>query len=274
MSNSIFKNISSHKKFVPSKKLGQNFLVNNKVCKDLVYLINDRNFDAIIEVGPGTGYLTDELLIFKKPIYLIELDKRLCEFLSKKYSTNKHIHLLNDDILTCNLNQIIKEYENPIFVTNLPYSISKPFIIKFLQQSSIKICYCMLQKEVAEKLIAQTNTKPYNSFSALTQYYSKTELLIDIDRYNFNPIPKVDSTFVKIIKNDEQYNIYFAKFIKQIFLARRKTMLNNLKQFYYLNTIHDVYNKLKLDKNIRSEQLTPKEIYNLYLLLQHTKNNV
>jgi 16S rRNA (adenine1518-N6/adenine1519-N6)-dimethyltransferase len=197
-----FKTQNKHQKnFVPSKKLGQNFLTDDNVAQEIVNLSQIQNYDLVIEVGPGRGALTQHLVTFNKPLIAIELDKRLAEDLKTKFHQYPHLQIINNDILEVDLLEISKDYKQVLLISNLPYSISTPMILKFLKQNKITSFVCMLQKEVVDRLIAKSHSKTYGAFSVLVQYYASIAKFLNVAPSAFAPIPAVESQVVLMSKN-------------------------------------------------------------------------
>ncbi|MCF0227440.1 MAG: ribosomal RNA small subunit methyltransferase A [Malacoplasma sp.] len=255
-------------KFVPSKKMGQNFLVDQNILDLIKESIDEKSFDAIIEIGPGLGALTKKLLEFKKPLYLIELDKRLYSYLYERLGKENNIKIYNEDVLRFNLNEISDKYKKCIIIANLPYSISTLAIIKFLKINNIKNMYCMLQKEVVKRLSSTPSHHEYNAFACIFQHQATCVNLLDVAASCFEPIPKVDSNFVLLTKKPNiTFDVKYDKFLKQAFLAKRKTLHNNLKHIYTEEQIKDVFKKFKLDSMIRIEAIDEKTIHKIYMYL-------
>ena len=126
--------------------------------------------------------------------------------------------------------------------------------------------YCMLQKEMAQRLIAKPRQKEYNSFSVLAQYQSSVKFLVDVNKNNFYPMPEVDSSFISISKN-KQYEEQFDKFLKIIFSSKRKTLNNNLKARFNSNEINSIFEQFNLLPTIRSEELNPQQIHDIFKFL-------
>ncbi len=254
--------------FIPSKRMGQNFLVDESILDLIQASIDYKKIDVIIEVGPGLGALTDKLLEFKNPLYLIELDKRLFANLKEKYKSNQMITTINDDVIRYDLNLIIEKYKNPCIITNLPYSISSLMVLKFLKEQEIRTMYCMLQKEFGDKLLAKHKTSDFNSMSCIFQHYAKAKLLFDVPNTSFDPIPKVQSVFLKIEKiNNEKFNQEYSKYLKNIFLAKRKTFTNNLKYLFSKEKIDAMYKHFKLNSNVRSEEISESNHFKIFKFL-------
>lgn len=252
-------------KFNPSKKMGQNFLIDQNVVDHIISIIKNHKYDAIIEIGPGLGALTKNLCKLDADVHLIEVDKRLFEYLNEHYKDKTNIELYCKDVLKFDLDLIAKQYKNCIIVSNLPYSISSLVIIQFLQTKHVQTMFCMLQKELVDRMLAKPHTNAYSSFSVLVQQYTNIERLIDVDNNCFVPPPEIKSNFIKIQKKPNVlFNIEFNKFIKLIFASKRKTLYNNLKSKYSKEQLLDLYKNMKLDKNIRAEELSFNNIKEIY----------
>ncbi|MDR3249911.1 MAG: 16S rRNA (adenine(1518)-N(6)/adenine(1519)-N(6))-dimethyltransferase RsmA [Mycoplasmataceae bacterium] len=262
--------------FNPSKKMGQNFLINKEVYTSMVNKIDFSKYDLVLEIGPGLGALTDILIQKTKKIIVIEIDKRLSEYIAERYKQYdaKKFELLNIDALKTNFNELAKEYKNTVIVSNLPYSISSIVVIKFIK-SEIKNMYCMLQKEMVERMMAIPRTKQYNAFTVLLNTYCKIKKLVDISRSSFYPVPEVDSTFISISKNNKSYDENYDKFIRMCFNSKRRTLLNNLKNIIDKNTLSLYLKKNKISGNARAEELTYLgfiSLYNFYIKNNGKKN--
>ncbi|MDR0753029.1 MAG: 16S rRNA (adenine(1518)-N(6)/adenine(1519)-N(6))-dimethyltransferase RsmA [Mycoplasmataceae bacterium] len=262
------KNFISSTKFNPSKKMGQNFLIDESFSKSLIDNIDFSDVDYIIEIGPGLGAITKFLSEKNISMTAIELDKRLQEGIKKNFP---QINVINDDCLNIDYDSVFAKYKNPIIISNLPYSISTLMINKFLRISRINTMYCMLQKEVVERMKGKISTKQYNNFSISCQFYSNIDILKKVDRKLFFPIPEVDSLFIKIKKKEMIYDENFVKFLKLSFLQRRKTLINNLKNKYDTKLISNWLGQNKFSLNCRAEEINPNLFFNFYNSLINTR---
>jgi 16S rRNA (adenine1518-N6/adenine1519-N6)-dimethyltransferase len=195
------------KNFVPSKKMGQNFLTDDSVARSIVDLIDVGEYDLVVEVGPGMGALTQYLIQFKQKVIAIELDKRLVEQLQHKFDKYSNLQVINDDILEIDLCQLVTEYKRVVMVSNLPYSISTPMLFQFFKQNKIQTFYCMLQRELVDRLIAKPGSKNYGSISVVTQSYVTIAKLLNVSPQAFSPAPKVESSVIvmnKLAKNFDE----------------------------------------------------------------------
>ena len=239
------------------KSLGQNFLIDKNIINKISESINPNKEDLIIEIGPGSGALTRELIKKNCDVICIEIDQRLKEKLMEIKANN--LKIIFADFLKLNLDEIIdyKKYKNIYFVGNLPYYITTAIINKIVNESNPYQIIIMIQKEVADRFNAKVGTKQYGSLSVFLQYNFDIEKVCNVSKNSFEPIPKVDSTVLKLINNkkvkvkDEEK---FYKLIKDSFKQKRKNLRNNLKN-YDLEKIEKIL--IKNNKNLmsRAEEL-------------------
>ncbi|MDR3163581.1 MAG: 16S rRNA (adenine(1518)-N(6)/adenine(1519)-N(6))-dimethyltransferase RsmA [Mycoplasmataceae bacterium] len=247
----------------PSKKLGQNFINNPKICEQIITNLDLHHVDAILEIGPGLGVLTQQLLTLNIPVIAIEIDKRLSVVLRKNY-VSPHLTIITHDALKLDWFIICKSSANVILVANIPYIISSQIILKFLQTTNIHSAYLMVQTEMAERIMAHVSTHQYNAFTILVQYYASVEKILNVSATNFYPQPQVDSTVVRIVKTDKFWDDKFALFLRRCFMAKRQTLWNNLKLWYDKKLIKDVFDHLKFDYKIRAENIAVNLMHQLY----------
>ena len=242
----------------PKKKLGQNFLHDKNIISSIINNVNVKDED-IIEIGPGPGILTENILKNKaKSLLVIEKDDSFEVNLKKiknKYKDN-FIYLIND-VIDFDFKKLKKkEYK---IVSNLPYNISVPFILKMIKIRRIiswKDMVLMVQKEVAERITADIGTKNYGRLSIMVNLNNDVEKLLNVKPSSFIPKPKVDSTVIKISPKNKNLNIneeIFEKIVKICFSQRRKKIKNNLDQ---LNTNTSLLLELSnIDPDIRAENI-------------------
>ncbi len=225
------------------KKLGQHFLINPKIADFIVDIADLKEFDTVLEIGPGKGILTKRLLK-KCKVIAVEIDELLCEYLSVLFQREIEqgkLTLICGDVLKVRLPQFTK------VVANIPYNISSPLIFKIMNHR-FDSAVLMLQKEFAERLCATPGSKKYGRLSVMMYYHGDAEIVKRVRRGNFRPIPKVDSAIVKIIRKErfcEEREI-LEKVVRSIFSQRRKKIKNILGDVPYG------------DK--RAEELTPENI--------------
>ena len=227
------------------KKWGQNFIEDQNIVNKIISVINPQKNDKIIEIGPGKGALTDILSDNIKKLTAIEIDPLLCSILKKKYSNNI-IEIINNDILNIDFKQFT--HYNKI-VGNLPYYITTPIIFKVLQHQFWDSIVFMVQKEVAERIIASPGNKTYGRLSVMVQVMAVVEKKFNISKNIFYPKPKVDSSLIKLtlkkntnvmFSNDDKLYSIFSKIVKEAFGQRRKILKNSLKNIINSNT-YDKY---------------------------------
>tara|TARA_B100001769_G_scaffold80699_1_gene61206 strand:- start:136 stop:990 length:855 start_codon:yes stop_codon:yes gene_type:complete len=242
----------------PKKKLGQNFLHDKNIISSIINKANVKGED-IIEIGPGPGILTESILINKaRSLLVIEKDNSFKVNLKKIKSNYKdNFDYLIDDVINFDFKKLTKkEYK---FVSNLPYNISVPFILKMIKiRRTIpwKEMILMVQKEVAERITADIGTKNYGRLSIMVNLNNDVKKLLNVKPSSFIPRPKVNSTVIKISPKNKYINInneVFEKIVKICFSQRRKKVKNNLDQLN-INTI-SLLELSNIDPNIRAENI-------------------
>ena len=241
-------------KHIAKKKFGQNFLKDAAIIHGIIQSINPLPSDLLIEIGPGLGALTKPLLEKTNRLLAIELDRDIVSWMENEYS-KKNITIFNEDVLNFNFNQFDQKIR---IVGNLPYNISTPILFKCIDNIlNIKDLHFMLQKEVVDRMIAIPSSPEYGRLSVMLQYYFAMEHLVDVPKESFEPEPKVESSFVRLIPY-EQYpfianNIeQFARIVKEAFSQRRKTIRNTLKSFISEND----FEKIGINPRLRAENLS------------------
>lgn len=257
------------------KKFGQNFLLDKNVLSKIATSLSGESVKNVIEIGPGLGFLTNELVKETSNLVLYEIDDEMVSFLSTK--SFPHTIIRNIDILQVNLEKEIKEYfndEKVSLIANLPYYITTAILTKFLTETKqVENMVVMMQKEVAERICGKPKTKDYNALSVFIQYYSNAKILFNVSPQSFYPAPDVESSVVLIKRkeiinkalNDDKFN----KFVKDIFSQRRKTLMNNLSKAMTINNeekecVKDILTKQGHSLSVRSEELSVDEIVNLF----------
>ena len=186
-----------------SKKLGQNFLINDDVINRIVEVADIQKEDLVIEIGPGLGTLTSKLLEHAGKVIGVELDERMIQILNDRFKLYNNFILLNEDILKVDLNKIINDNIDGLLkvkiVANLPYYITTPIIMKLLEEKlDIDSITVMVQKEVADRITATPGDKLSGSITYSIDYYAKAETVIFVDKHSFIPVPEVDSEVIKL----------------------------------------------------------------------------
>lgn len=224
--------------FTFKKSLGQNFLIDTNILRNIVENAELTESSGAVEIGPGIGALTEQLAKVCKKVLAFEIDQRLIPVLKDTLSPYPHVTIINQDFLKANVNEVLKEYfteeEEISIVANLPYYITTPIIMKCLEEKlPFKNMVVMMQKEVGDRIAAQPGTKNYGSLTIAIQYYTTAEIVMHVPRTVFIPQPNVDSVVIRLRKRDEPIvqvkdEAFFFKVVKSSFGQRRKTILNNL----------------------------------------------
>lgn len=257
-------------KLSANKNLGQNFLINDSVVDKIVASADVTKEDLIIEIGPGLGNLTEFLLERAGKVIAIELDDRMIEILNDRFSMYDNFEIINEDVLKVDLQELIRinkssKIKNAKIVANLPYYITTPIIMKLLEEKlDIETITVMVQKEVADRLIAIPGEKLSGAITYCVYYYASSESITIVENNSFVPEPEVDSEVIKLsIRKNPPVEIFdeqnFFKIIKASFMQRRKTLINALVNGDILPSKDEakkVFESLNLDYNIRGEALS------------------
>ena len=256
-----------------NKSLGQNFLVNQNVIDQIINGAEITKEDLIIEIGPGLGTLTKELLEKAGKVVCIELDERMVGILNDRFSTYENFEIINEDVLKVDLNRIIeKENKKCKIVANLPYYITTPIIMKLLENKlNIESITVMIQKEVAERLIATPGEKLSGAITYTVYYYCESEKIMEVPPESFIPEPEVTSEVIKLkLRKDSPIEVCDLKkmfsIIKVAFMQRRKTLINALTNGNIINNKQEateIFNNLKINQNARAEELTLQQFAEL-----------
>lgn len=249
-----------------SKALGQNFLVDDSVPRDIVAGAEVDESDLVIEIGPGVGTLTAQLLNKAKRVVAIELDNDLIPILQGEIGDNPKFSLIHNDALKVNFNEIIGEEKSVKLVANLPYYVTTPIIVKLLKEGyNFKSLTIMIQKEVAERMDAEPSSKDYGALSLLVQYYCNTKIIRRVPPQCFMPRPKVDSIVIKLDKLDKprvsvDNEKLFFDVIRSSFNMRRKTLWNGVKSIGLpKEKLELAFEEANIDPKRRGETLTIEE---------------
>ncbi len=252
-----------------TKSLGQNFLIDGNIVRGIVDNSGIDSTSKVLEVGPGVGTLTEELAIKAGKVVSIEIDKSLKPILEDTLGGYSNSEIYFGDILKVDLKEIIEEKLDggPVkVVANLPYYITTPILGRLLEEDlKLESITVMVQKEVADRIIAKPGSKNYSALSVFIDYYSRPEVILEVPRTVFMPQPNVDSAVVKLnIKEDKLPGDRkkFFKLVKQSFSMRRKTLLNCLSKGEFLMSKDEIKEKLLeigIDPGIRAEKLGVKE---------------
>ena len=268
--HSVTRAILERHGFTFKKSFGQNFLTDTNILQKIVDTAEIDKKVNVIEIGPGIGALTEFLAENAAEVMAFEIDDRLVPILADTLRDFDNVTVVNQDILKVDLAQYIAEFKNPDLpikvVANLPYYITTP-ILMHLIESGIPFSefVVMMQKEVADRISAQPNTKAYGSLSIAVQYYMTAKVAFIVPRTVFVPAPNVDSAILKMVRRDQpavavQDEKFFFKVSKASFVHRRKTLWNNLTSYFgkseeVKTKLENGLEKANLAANVRGEAL-------------------
>ncbi|MCI8655531.1 MAG: 16S rRNA (adenine(1518)-N(6)/adenine(1519)-N(6))-dimethyltransferase RsmA [Clostridia bacterium] len=249
-----------------NKNLGQNFLINEEVVEKIIESADIKEDELVIEIGPGLGTLTKRLLEKAGKVICIELDTNMIKILEDRFSLYKNFEIINEDVLKVNLQEIIeKENRTCKIVANLPYYITTPIIMKLLEDKlEIESITVMIQKEVADRLIANPGEKETGAITYSVYYYCNSEKILEVPNYSFIPEPEITSEVIKLnLRKEEPIKVKdiekMFKIIKNAFMQRRKTLINaltNTQIFKNKEEANQIFDKLNISPKVRAEELT------------------
>ena len=246
------------------KSLGQNFITDKNLLEAIVLDAQISLNDCVLEIGAGAGTLTEVLCKSAKKVVTYEIDRTLESTLNKKLKAYNNLEIIYADALKESNEDIYKKFNEPYkIVANLPYYITTPLIFKFLEDiSNIKSIVAMVQKEVAERIVAAPDTKEYGILSAMVQFYATAQINRIVKKDMFYPVPEVDSAVVTLTKNlkyTESVNKkIYGQCVRAAFSMRRKTLLNNLSMGFKISKMlaTEIITECELPINIRGEALS------------------
>ncbi len=251
------------------KSLGQNFLTDVNIVRKIVNAAKVDKETSVIEIGPGIGALTEILLEDANDVTAVEIDQRLIPILEQTFSED-NFQVINEDFLKIEPDylQTLVQKEKVKVVANLPYYITTAIITKILlDMPFIDELYIMVQKEVAERIAADSKTKKYNSLSVFCQTISDVNYEFTVKKTVFDPVPKIDSAIISFKRKDINVDIYaFEKFVQNAFKQKRKTIVNNLNATYGLakEDIIAFLEENNYKPTVRSEEISVEEFQVFY----------
>ncbi|EOR21844.1 16S rRNA (adenine(1518)-N(6)/adenine(1519)-N(6))-dimethyltransferase RsmA [Cytobacillus oceanisediminis] len=260
------------------KSLGQNFLIDTNILRNIVDHAQLTEESGAIEVGPGIGALTEQLAKRSKKVVAYEIDQRLLPILKETLEPYPHAKIIHQDILKANVKEMLdtefSDIRDVMLVANLPYYVTTPIIMKILEEKlPLRGIVVMLQKEVAERISAKPGTKEYGSLSIAIQYYTKPEVVMIVPKTVFVPQPNVDSAVIRLTIRETPSVVvinedFFFQVTRASFAQRRKTILNNLSSQLERGKekkadIIEALNQANIEPSRRGESLSIEEFAKL-----------
>ena len=254
----------------PRKRFAQHWLKSDLILNNILAAARLQKSDRILEIGPGTGIMTTRLLPEAETVLAVEIDRDLCKNLVRKFGDRDNFLLLQGDILEFDLNANLiafPKFQNPNkVVANIPYNITGPILEKLLgtianpATTKYELIVLLLQKEVAERLVAAPGNKAYGALSIRVQYLAACEYICDVPSKAFYPPPKVDSAVIRLIpksiENPANNPKYLNTLVKLGFATRRKMLKNNLKSIVASDRTSQILEQLDLNPSCRAENLS------------------
>ncbi len=277
----VIKHLCDEFGFSFKKGFGQNFLTDASILKKIA---DAAESDGILEIGPGFGTLTAVLGSYAKKVVSLEIDTTLEPVLKTTLVGFDNVKIVFSDVMKTDLKKLLEDEFKDMNVSvaaNLPYYLTSPILMKLLEEKlPFRNIVVMVQKEVADRIVAKAGTKDYGALTLAISYYAKAEIIADVPKESFVPAPKVDSAVVKLTlldtpPIDAPEKDYF-KLVKASFAQRRKTMLNALSNSNNYGSKEDIKKVLEeagYDSNLRGETLSMQEFSDLALRLGEIRNN-
>ena len=241
----------------PNYKLGQNFLIDTNISRKITKLVQGQLADPIIEVGPGTGSLTNELLKDNYRIKAVEIDSDASELLKSRFQDVPNLEIFNEDAMTFDYSKLTGPWW--IFVSNLPYNIGTRLLVKLIVEVPVIHRYVvMVQKEVAQRIVADQKSDDYGALSVLFGLFTKSKIQFDVSKNCFYPPPKITSSVITIQREslvDQQVRLDAFEISKVAFQQRRKKVRTSLSSIISEGQLED----LDIDINSRAGNLSPDD---------------
>lgn len=239
---------------------GQHFLIDPNIQRKIVHLVDPKPGETVLEIGPGLGAITEELLKSGANVIAVDSDKRFCEILKTEYGKQyPNLKILHADILSVPLNELIPKNEKLKAVGNLPYYITSPILMCLISnRNMVSRAVLMIQKEMAERMAAKPKTKDYGRLTLITNYYAHVERAFNVSPTCFSPKPRVQSSVVKLDFSEHPEAVsnetFLFEIIKYTFLHRRKNILNALA-----HELKDKYPKGQIETALENSGIHPKK---------------
>ena len=256
-----------------SKSMGQNFLIDPQVPRDIAAASQADMGCGVLEIGPGIGPLTAEPAQRAGKVVSVELDKSLLPVLAETMAPYPNVEIVPGDVMKLDLEALVREKLEglrPIVCANLPYNITTPVLTKLIETPCFETITVLIQKEVAQRLAAPQGSSDGGSFSMFLQYYMEAEYLFDVPREKFLPAPKVTSAVLRCVRREKppvavRDEEFFFRCLRGAFLLRRKTLANSLSAALGRDkaVIQEAIESCGLPPTIRGEALTLEDLARL-----------
>ena len=243
------------------KQLGQHFLINEEVLSIIIDAGDVSKSDVVIEIGAGLGFLTAELANYAGKVIAVEVDSTLYAELDSQFANDSSVDIIHGDFLELDISSLIPQNTLPKVIANLPYAITTPILWKLLEHSDLLgSCVLMMQREVAERIVATPGGKDYGALTIGISYHADTAMLATLSPDNFYPEPKVDSALLQLSMLEtprvavEDVSFFF-RLVRESFRGRRKMLKNSLKRFATSDKLNEILSNLDIAPQRRPETL-------------------
>ncbi|MFM6188837.1 16S rRNA (adenine(1518)-N(6)/adenine(1519)-N(6))-dimethyltransferase RsmA [Planktothrix sp.] len=268
----------------PRKQFAQHWLRSEKALSKIVKSALLSPSDRLLEIGPGTGILTTQLLSVAQSVVAVEIDTDLCKNLVKRFGNKENFILLQGDILTLDIATQLQDFanfQNPNkVVANIPYNITGPIVEQLLgtiaepNPNPFQLIVLLVQKEVAQRITAHAGSKSFGALSVRVQYLANCEYICDVPAKAFYPPPKVDSAVIRLrprpIEHPASNPAYLERLLKLGFASKRKMLRNNLQSVVSRDQLTQLLEQLEINPQVRAEDLSVEQWVNLANLLETT----
>jgi len=268
----------------PRKQFAQHWLRSEKALSKIVKSALLSPSDRLLEIGPGTGILTTQLLSVAQSVVAVEIDTDLCKNLVKRFGNKENFLLLQGDILTLDIATQLQDFanfQNPNkVVANIPYNITGPIVEQLLgtiaepNPNPFQLIVLLVQKEVAQRITAHAGSKTFGALSVRVQYLADCEYICDVPAKAFYPPPKVDSAVIRLrprpIEHPASKPAYLERLLKLGFASKRKMLRNNLQSVVSRDQLTQLLEQLEINPQVRAEDLSVEQWVNLANLLETT----
>ncbi len=253
------------------KKYGQNFLIDANIVTKIASQSSDKEH-LTLEIGPGIGSLTQMLARYAKEVVAYEIDPKLIPLLKDNFKDVSNIHIIHEDFMDVDFKKAFYANKQINVCANLPYYVTTPILFKLFESNlDILKITVMVQKEVADRFKAKVKDSDYNALSLIVNYLYDVKTVMQVPSSVFYPRPKVDSTVISFIpkrQRDFNYEKAFFALVKRAFAKRRKTLYNNLKDYYSKDKLAYLYESLALPETVRAEELDDVAFKKIYEVLK------
>ncbi len=261
----------------PRKQFAQHWLRSEKALSKIVKSALLSPSDRLLEIGPGTGILTTQLLSVAQSVVAVEIDTDLCKNIVKRFGNKENFLLLQGDILTLDIAEQLQDFpnfQNPKkVVANIPYNITGPIVEQLLgtiaepNPNPYELIVLLVQKEVAQRITAHAGSKTFGALSVRVQYLANCEYICDVPAKAFYPPPKVDSAVIRLrprpIEHPASNPQYLERLLKLGFASKRKMLRNNLQSVVSRDQLTQLLEQLEINPQVRAEDLSVEQWVNL-----------